>query len=84
MTAPRSNPVTTIGSTTFPAAAGLESTVLSVGKRLSSKAFLTLEQGASNASSLLKLRYTFNPRLSIQVQTGTNNAVDVFYTWRFD
>ncbi len=65
-------------------AQGLESTVVSVGKRLSSKAFLTLEQGASSATSLLKLRYTFNPRLSVQVQTGTNNAVDVFYTWRFD
>lgn len=65
-------------------ASGLESTVLTVGKRLSSKAFLTLEQGANSASSLLKLRYTFNPRLSVQVQTGTNNAVDVFYTWRFD
>lgn len=65
-------------------ASGLEATVLTVGKRLSSKAFLTLEQGANSANSLLKLRYTFNPRLSVQVQTGTNNAVDAFYTWRFD
>ena len=65
-------------------ASGVETAVVSVGKRLSSKAFLTFEQGSGAASTLIKLRYTFNPRLSVQVQTGNNNAVDAFYTWRFD
>jgi translocation and assembly module TamB len=63
---------------------GLESTVLTLGKRLSSRAYLTYEQGASSASSLVKLRYALNPRLSLQAQTGTSNALDLFYSWSFD
>ncbi|WP_338846807.1 translocation/assembly module TamB domain-containing protein [Massilia sp. W12] len=63
---------------------GAESAVLTVGKRLSNKLFVTLEQGMGSASTLLKLRYTLNPRLSLQLQTGNNNALDAFYTWRFD
>lgn len=65
-------------------AKGVETAVLAVGKRLSSKAYLSFEQGSGSASTLLKLRYALNQRLSLQVQTGNNNAVDAFYTWRFD
>ena len=63
---------------------GLESTVVTVGKRLSSRAYLTFEQGASTASSLVKLRYKLNRRFTLQFQTGTNNALDILYTWAFD
>ncbi len=65
-------------------AKGLESTVLTIGKRISSKLYLTYEQGASSASTLVKLRYALNPRLSLQAQSGANNAVDLLYTWSFD
>ncbi|CDG85383.1 translocation/assembly module TamB domain-containing protein [Janthinobacterium agaricidamnosum] len=65
-------------------AKGLESTVVTVGKRISSRAYLSFEQGASSASSLVKLRYKWNRRITLQFQTGTNNALDVLYTWAFD
>ena len=65
-------------------AKGLESTVVTVGKKLSSRAYLTFEQGASTASSLVKLRYKLNPRITLQLQTGTNTALDVLYSWSFD
>jgi translocation and assembly module TamB len=65
-------------------AKGLESTVVTVGKRISSRAYLSFEQGTGGTAGLAKLRYTLNPRVSLQVQTGANNAVDVFYTWKFD
>ena len=65
-------------------AQGLESTVVTVGKRLSSRAYLTFEQGTSTATSLVKLRYKLNRRITLQFQTGTNNALDVLYTWAFD
>jgi translocation and assembly module TamB len=65
-------------------AKGLETTVVTVGKRLSSRAYLSFEQGASSATSLVKLRYKLNPRITLQFQTGTNNALDVLYTWSFD
>lgn len=65
-------------------ARGLESTVVTVGKRLSARAYLSFEQGAGSATSLVKLRYKLNPRITLQFQTGTNNALDVLYTWAFD
>ncbi|WP_395402923.1 translocation/assembly module TamB domain-containing protein [Pseudoduganella sp. UC29_106] len=65
-------------------AKGLESTVVTVGKKLSSRAYLSFEQGAGTATSLVKLRYKLNPRFTLQFQTGTNNALDVLYTWAFD
>ncbi|MEO8406937.1 MAG: translocation/assembly module TamB domain-containing protein [Oxalobacteraceae bacterium] len=65
-------------------AQGLESTVLTLGKRLSSRAFLTYEQGVSGASTLVKLRYQLSKHLSLQAETGTSTALDLFYTWAFD
>lgn len=65
-------------------AKGLESTVVTVGKKLSSRAYLSFEQGAGSATSLVKLRYKINSRVSLQLQTGTNNALDVLYSWAFD
>ncbi|MES2315933.1 MAG: translocation/assembly module TamB domain-containing protein [Pseudomonadota bacterium] len=65
-------------------AKGLESTVLTVGKRLSSRAFLSFEQGATSASSLVKLRYKLNNKFTLQFQAGTNTALDVLYSWAFD
>ncbi|MTW09492.1 hypothetical protein GM658_02670 [Pseudoduganella eburnea] len=65
-------------------AKGLESTVVTVGKKLSSRAYLSFEQGAGSATSLVKLRYKLNTRVTLQVQTGTNNALDVLYNWAFD
>ena len=65
-------------------AKGLESTVVTVGKRISSRAYLSFEQGATTASSLVKLRYRLNPRVTLQFQTGTNTALDVLYSWAFD
>jgi translocation and assembly module TamB len=65
-------------------AKGLESTVVTVGKRLSQRAYLSFEQGASTATSLVKLRYKLNPRVTLQFQTGANTALDVLYSWAFD
>lgn len=66
------------------AASGLQNTVVTIGKRISSRAYLSFEQGAGTATSLVKLRYKLNPRITLQFQTGTNNALDVLYTWAFD
>ncbi|SHH63928.1 translocation/assembly module TamB domain-containing protein [Massilia sp. CF038] len=65
-------------------AKGLESTVVTVGKRLSSRAYLSFEQGATTASSLVKLRYKLNNKFTLQIQAGTNTALDILYTWAFD
>jgi translocation and assembly module TamB len=69
---------------TAGAATGLQNTVVTVGKRISARAYLSFEQGAGTATSLVKLKYKLNPRITLQFQTGTNNALDVLYTWAFD
>ena len=55
-----------------------------MSKRISSRAYLSFEQGATTASSLVKIRYKLNPRITLQFQTGTNTALDVLYSWAFD
>jgi translocation and assembly module TamB len=65
-------------------APGLENTVLTLGKRISSRAYLSFEQGAATALSVVRLRYKLNQRISLQFSTGTNNALDVLYSWTFD
>ncbi|MBE0614488.1 MAG: translocation/assembly module TamB domain-containing protein [Burkholderiales bacterium] len=64
-------------------AGGLESTVLALGKRLSTKAYMTFEQGLTTATHLMKISYTLTPRLSVRAETGSDSAVDAFYTFRF-
>lgn len=63
---------------------GLESTVLALGKRLSSRAYLSYEQGLTGADTLVKINYTLTKRLSVRAQAGTTPAVDLFYTFSFD
>ncbi len=65
-------------------AGGLESTVLTLGKRLSSRAYLSFEQGLSGADSLVKINYMLTKRLSVRVQAGTTPALDLFYSFSFD
>jgi translocation and assembly module TamB len=65
-------------------AGGLESTVLSLGKRLSSRAYLSYEQGLSGVGSIVKINYTLTKRLSVRAQSGIAPAVDLFYTFSFD
>lgn len=63
---------------------GLESAVLSLGKRLSSRAYLSFEQGLVGATTLIKVNYTLTERISVRAQAGTTPAVDLFYTYSFD
>ncbi|HJU70657.1 MAG TPA: translocation/assembly module TamB domain-containing protein [Paucimonas sp.] len=65
-------------------AKGLESTVLTLGKRISQRAYLSYEQGVSGATSLVKLRYALNKRLTLEAQAGTSSALDLMFNWSFD
>jgi translocation and assembly module TamB len=65
-------------------ASGLEGTVVTVGKRISSRLYISFEQGAATATSAVRLRYKITPRITLQLQTGTNTALDVLYSWAFD
>jgi translocation and assembly module TamB len=58
--------------------------VVTVGKRISQRLYLSFDQGAATTSSVVRLRYKINPRVTLQFQTGTNTALDVLYSWAFD
>lgn len=65
-------------------AGNLESTILTLGKRLSSRAYLSYEQGLAGSEALVKINYTLTKRLSLRAQAGTTPALDLFYTFSFD
>jgi len=65
-------------------ASGLQSTVVTIGKRISNRLYLSFEQGAATATSVVRLRYKVTPKITLQLQTGTNTALDVLYSWTFD
>ncbi|MDP2143242.1 MAG: translocation/assembly module TamB domain-containing protein [Gallionella sp.] len=62
----------------------LSSQIATVGKRLSSRAFLSYEQGVTAVAGVTKLTYTLTPRVNIVTQAGVESAIDVFYTFSFD
>lgn len=70
---------------------GLQQAIVTVGKRVSSRAYVTYEHGLTATNELLKIRYALSKRWSLQTQAGSSTtgssggtAVDLFYTWSFD
>ena len=56
-----------------------------VGKRLSSRAYLSYERSlATTTMGITKLTYNLTPRITIVTQAGEDNAADMFYTLQFD
>jgi translocation and assembly module TamB len=62
----------------------LTSQILTMGKRLSARTFLSYEQGLMASAGVMKLTVTLTPRISIVTRAGGDNAVDVFYNFTFD
>jgi translocation and assembly module TamB len=58
--------------------------IVTIGKRLSARAFLSYEQGLSAVAGTTKLTYTLTPSISVVTRAGFDNAIDVFYTFHFD
>ena len=56
---------------------------LTVGKQLSSRARISYEQSLNVAGSVTIFSYTLTPRITIVTRTGTEDALDIFYTFRF-
>lgn len=57
--------------------------VLSLGKRLSSDLMLSFEQSLGDAGTLVKLTYQLSRRLSLIARGGTDNSVDLNYSFSF-
>jgi translocation and assembly module TamB len=61
----------------------LKNQVVTVGKRLNARAYLSYEHGLSDVSGVTKFTYTLTPRITIVTRTGTEDALDLFYSFRF-
>ncbi len=62
---------------------GLQSGVVTIGKRITSRLSVSVEQALGSTESVFQIRYNITPRFSVRLQSGSDNALDAFYTFRF-
>ncbi|HWR77980.1 MAG TPA: translocation/assembly module TamB domain-containing protein, partial [Thiobacillus sp.] len=62
----------------------LTSTVVSVGKRLSSRAMLSYEQSLDGLTQVVKVLYQLTPHVRLEAQAGQQSSFDVFYSLEYD
>jgi translocation and assembly module TamB len=67
-----------------PGGEALGGQTLVLGKRLSARTYLAYEHGLTAATGAIKLTYALTPRISVVTRTGEDNAIDVFYHFKFD
>lgn len=63
---------------------GASAAAITLGKRLSSKLYVTYEHGLSGAVGMISVFYDLSRRLTLRGQTGTQSALDIIYTVRHD
>jgi len=61
----------------------LQSQVVTVGKRINPRAYLSYEQGLSSNTGITKFTYTLTPRITLVTRTGVEDALDIFYSFRY-
>lgn len=62
---------------------GQQESLLTVSKRLSKDLQITFSRGLDGVSSIFGIQYQLTKRLSLRTQAGTENSVDLFYTFEF-
>lgn len=58
--------------------------IVSVGKRLSTRATLSYEQSLDGLTQVVKVLYQLNPRVRLEAQAGQQSSIDAFYTREYD
>jgi translocation and assembly module TamB len=61
----------------------LQNQKVTVGKQLSSRARISYEQGLTEVGGVTKFTYTLTPRITIVTRAGIEDALDIFYSFRF-
>ena len=57
---------------------------LTLGKRLSNDLYLSYEQSLAGAMSTVSILYDLSRRLTLRARAGTENAIDLIFTHRYD
>lgn len=63
---------------------GVTESILTVGKYLTPKLFISYGRSLFSPTSYLKARYTFSERWEVETWTGTETGADLFYKINFD
>lgn len=62
----------------------LQQRIVTIGKQISSRLYLSYQQGLESAGSVLQVRYTLSPKLSLEAEAGSRSAISLFYNIAFD
>ncbi len=62
----------------------LQQRIVTIGKRISSRLYVGYQQSLQTVGSVLNLRYTLSPRLTIEAEAGTRSALSLLYNITFD
>jgi translocation and assembly module TamB len=62
----------------------LQQRIITLGKQVSSRLYLSYKQGLDSAGNAVQLRYTLSPKLSVEAEAGTRSALSLFYNIAFD
>jgi translocation and assembly module TamB len=66
------------------AAASAQDSIVMLGKRLSQRIFVSYEQSLRGLQNLVRLQYEITERLSVRGRAGTQNGLDLLWTYRYD
>lgn len=58
--------------------------IITLGKRVSSRLYVSYQQGLQNAAAAVVLRYTLSPRLTVEAESGIRSVFSLFYNVNFD
>ena len=64
--------------------AGASGATLTIGKRLSKDFYVAYETGLAGAVGTLQVFYDLSRRISLRASTGTQSAIDLVFTHRYD
>ncbi len=62
----------------------VQSQVVSIGKRISDRLYVTYEQGLAGAQTVLRLEYLLNNQFTLRAEAGDTSRVGVNYRQSFD
>ena len=58
--------------------------IITLGKRVSSRLYVSYQQGLQAAGAVVLLRYTLSNRMTVEAETGTRSVFSLFYNFSFD
>ncbi len=78
------NPTGLPGMQSGTSASSTQQEVVTLGKRIGTRLFVSYERGVDGVYDLLRIQYALSQRLALRAQSGSDNAVDLLYSYSFD